>query len=67
MATRARRNKGGSDKDAASPAIVSYDPRSLVTYVTEAMTTTIANTTAPIPVTPKTITYSYVIKPYDDE
>ena len=67
MSTRARRNQGDGDEDKAAPSIASYLLRSLVTDVTEAMTTVIVNTTVPVPVTPKTITYSSAIDPYNGE
>ena len=67
MAKREQRNQGDGDKDAAAPAIDSDVLRSLVTFVTQAMTTAIANATLPVPVTPKTITYSPAIDPYGDE
>ena len=40
---------------------------SLVTAVTQAMMTAIANAAVPVPVTPKIITYYSDIDPYDDE
>ena len=67
MAMRVRKNKGDGDKDAESPAIASDVLRSLVTAVTQAMTTVTANATVPVPVTPKTITYSSAIDLYGNE
>ena len=67
MATRARINQDGRDKDAAAPAIASDVLSSLVMAVTQAMMTAIANTTVPVPVTSKTITYSSTINPYNNE
>ena len=67
MARRARRNQGDRDKDTSALAIDSDVLRSLVTAVTQAMMTAISNATVPVPVTPKTITYSSIIDPYDDE
>ena len=67
MATRARRNQGDEYEDAAAPAISSDVLRILVTAVTQAMTTAIINATVPVPVTPKTITYSSAIDLYNDE
>ena len=65
MVTRAQTNQGDGDEDVASPDIYSNVFRILVTSVTQAMKTFIANETAPVPVTPKTITYSSTIDPYD--
>ena len=67
MATRSQRNKGDRDEDVAAPAINSDVLSSFVTAVTQAMMTAIANTMVPLPVTPKTITYSSVIDLYNNE
>ena len=67
MAKREQQNQGDGDEDAAAPAIASDVLRSLVTAVTQAMIPAIANTTLPVPVTPKTITYSSAIDPYGDK
>ena len=67
MATRARRNQGDGYEDAEASAISSDVLRSLVTAVTQAMATAIANATVPVPVTPKTITYFSVIDLYNNE
>ena len=66
MTSRAQTNQGEGDEDVASPAISSDVFRILVTAVTQAMKTFIANATAPVPVTPKTITYSSTIDPYNN-
>ena len=62
---RALRNQG--DRDKAAPSISSNVLMSLVTAVTQAMMTAIANAAVPVPVTPKIITYYSDIDPYDDE
>ena len=62
-----RKNEGDGDEDAAAPSIASDVLRSLIMVVTEAMTTAIANTTVPVPVTSKNITYYFATKPYDDK
>ena len=62
---RARRNQGDGYKDAEALVIASNVLRSLVTTVTQAMTTAIANATVTVPVTPNTITYSSAIDPYN--
>ena len=67
MTTRAQINQGERGEDAAVPAYASNVLRSLVTAVTQAMTTTTANETVPVLVTPKTITYSLAINPYNKE
>ena len=67
MATKAQINQGDRYKDAAAPSVASNFHRSLVTAVTKAMTTAIANATVPVPVIPNTITYSSVINLYDNE
>ena len=67
METRARRNQGDVDEDSAAPSIASNVLRILVTAVTQAMTTAIENATVPVPVTTKTINYSSVIDPYNNE
>ena len=67
MSTRKQINQGDGDEYAAAPAIASDVLRSLVTAVTQAMTTAIANATVPVPVTPNTITYYSTIDPYGDK
>ena len=67
MVTTTWRNQVNVDKDAAAPAIASDVLRSLVTAVTQAMTTATANAMVPVPVTPKTITYFSTIYQYNDE
>ena len=67
MATRSRRNQGDVDEDAAALAIAFNVLGSLITSVTQAMTTSIANATVPVPVTPKTIPYSSAIDPFDNK
>ena len=67
MAMRAQINQGDGDKDEAAPAIDSDVIRILVTAVTKAMVTAIANSTVPNPVTPNTITHSSAINPYNNE
>ena len=64
---RIKINQGDGDKDEAAPAIDSDVIRILVTAVTKAMVTTIANSTVPNPVTPNTITHSSAINPYNNE
>ena len=66
MAKRARINRGNGDEDTESPSITYDVLRSLVMAVTQVMTTTIANVTVPVIVTPKTINYSSDIDPYND-
>ena len=65
MATRAQRNQGDRDEDAAAPAIALNVLGSLVTAVTQAITTAIANTKVPVHVALKIITYSSAYDPYD--
>ena len=67
METRAQRHQHDGYKDAVAPAIASDVLRSLVTAVTKAMKTTIANATVPVSVTPNTITYFSAINLYNNE
>ena len=67
MAMRARINQGNRDKYAAAPVISSNILRILVTDVTQVMRTDISKATVPVPVNPKTITYSFVVDPCDNE
>ena len=67
LATRALSNKNDGNKDAAAKVIASNVLRSLVTAVTKAMKTAIANATVLVAVTPKTITYSSSIHLYDNK
>ena len=67
MTPRARRSQGNRDKDAAYTAIAFNVLRSLVTLVTQSMTTAIVNATFPGPVNTKTTTYYSAINLYDNE
>ena len=63
MATREQINQADGDEDVAAPAIYYDVLRSFVTAVTQARKNAIANTTVPVPVTPKTIKYSSALDP----
>ena len=65
MATRLRRQQNDIDEEAAAPYIASDVLRSLVMAVAKSMTPAIANATVLVASTPKTISYSSAIDPYD--
>ena len=65
MATRLRRQQNDIDEEAAAPYIASDVLRSLVMAVAKSMTPAIANATVLVASTPKTISYSSAIYPYD--
>ena len=67
MVTIPQRNQGDGDKYTAATAIASNVLRSLVTAVTKAMTTAIANAMVPVAATPNTITYSSSIYLYNNK
>ena len=66
MAMTAQRQKNYGNKYVVAPSIASDFIMSLVMAVNKAMMTTIANAIIPVAATPKTVTYSSVIDPYND-
>ena len=66
ISTRSQRNQVNRDIDKAAPVIASNVLRIVSTAVTQEMATSIANATVHVPVTPKTITYSFDTDPYNN-
>ena len=65
MTMRSLRHQNDGEEDTAALAISSNVLRSLITAVTKAMTTDIANEMVLVVTTPNTIMYSSTIAPYN--